>query len=142
MGFIQEFKEFAVKGSVIDLAVGVIIGAAFGKIVSSLVEDVVMPPIGYVIKGVDFSNLAFVLGTQDGKPVEIKYGLFINHCIHFLIVALVIFVVVRQFNKLKRAPEPAESTVRHCPFCVESISKKAKKCPHCTADVDPEPMPA
>lgn len=142
MKLLQEFKEFAVKGNVIDLAVGVIIGAAFGKIVSSLVEDVVMPPIGYAIRGVDFSKLSYALGSHDGKTVEIKYGLFINHCIHFLIVAFVIFLVVRQFNKLKRAPEPVESHVRNCPFCVESISKKATKCPHCTADVDPMVMPA
>lgn len=141
MGFLQEFKEFAVKGNVIDLAVGVIIGAAFGKIVSSLVDDVVMPPIGYLIRGIDFSNLSYQIGVNDGKPVEIKYGLFINNCIHFVIVAIVIFIVIKQFNRLKRHPETPESTVRDCPYCAEPISKKATRCPHCTTQINAEPMP-
>lgn len=135
MKILQEFKEFAVKGNVIDLAVGVIIGAAFGKIVTSLVEDVVMPPIGYAIRGIDFSDLSYIMAVDDGKPVEIKYGAFINNCIHFMIVAFVIFIVVKQFNRLRRDPETPESTVRDCPFCVEPISKKATRCPHCTAEI-------
>ena len=143
MGFVQDFKEFAVKGNVVDLAVGVIIGAAFGKIVTSLVNDIVMPPIGYMLQGVDFSKMAYQIGTNDkGEPVLLKYGEFINNCIHFLIVALVIFIVIKQFARLKRQPETPASTVRECPYCAEPISKKASKCPHCTGDVIPEPMPA
>jgi len=136
MGFMQEFKEFALKGNVIDLAVGVIIGAAFGKIVSSLVDDVVMPPIGYAIKGIDFSNLAYTIGTNaKGEPVVIKYGAFINNCIHFLIVALVIFIVIKQFNRLKKKPAELPPSTKKCPFCTETISVEAKKCSHCTADL-------
>jgi len=138
MGFVQDFKEFALKGNVIDLAVGLIIGAAFGDIVKSLVNDVVMPPIGYVINGIDFSNLAYTMGTDaKGKPVEIKYGVFINNCLHFLIIALVIFVIIRQFNRLKRKPAELPPTMRACPFCTEQIAIKATKCPHCTADLPP-----
>lgn len=139
MGIIQDFKEFAVKGNVIDLAVGVIIGAAFGKIVTSLVNDVVMPPIGYAMQGVDFSKMAYQIGTnEEGEAVVIKYGEFINTCIHFLIVAMVIFIVIRQFNKLRRDEEELPPTMRECPYCTESISVKASKCSHCTADVSPE----
>ena len=104
MGMIQEFKEFAVKGNVVDLAVGIIIGGAFGTIVSSLVDDVIMPPIGLLIGGIDFSNLAIPLGgtTEDGDPVAIRYGQFINECITFLIVAFAVFMLVKGMNALQR----------------------------------------
>lgn len=136
MKILQEFKEFAVKGNVIDLAVGVIIGAAFGKIVSSLVDDVVMPPIGFILQGVDFSEMAYTVGTNaKGEAVVVKYGNFINNCIHFVIVAFVIFLVIKQFNRLKRKPEALPPSTRECPYCTEAISIKASKCSHCTADI-------
>ncbi len=107
MGLAREFKEFAMKGNVIDMAVGVIIGAAFGKIVTSLVEDVIMPPLGHVIGGVNFADLAIGLGTDPaGKDVILKYGNFLQITFQFLIVALVLFMVIRTLNKLKK-PDPA-----------------------------------
>jgi large conductance mechanosensitive channel len=109
MGFLQEFKEFAVKGNVVDMAVGVIIGAAFGKIVSSLVGDVVMPAVGLAVGGVSFSNLQLTLkAASDGRPaVLLKYGVFLQTTFDFLVVALVIFLAIKALNRLKRAPEPA-----------------------------------
>ncbi len=133
MKLFDEFKEFAVKGSVIDLAVGVIIGAAFGKIVSSLVEDVVMPPIGYVIKGIDFSSLAYTLG-EGPDAAQIKYGQFINNLIHFLIVAFVIFIVVKQFNKLKKKPQELPPSTKKCIYCKEPINIDATRCKFCTGE--------
>ena len=107
MGLGTEFKEFAMKGNVIDLAVGVVIGAAFGKIVSSLVADVIMPPIGLAIGNVDFKDLAYALGTNPaGEPVLFKYGLFIQACFEFLIIAFALFMVIKGINKLKRPPPP------------------------------------
>jgi large conductance mechanosensitive channel len=147
LGLIKEFKEFAVKGNVIDLAVGVMIGGAFSKIVSSLVNDMVMPPIGMLFGKVDFTNLFFTLGKQEyqtlaeaqkaGVPT-INYGLFINNIIQFLIVAIVIFLVIRQINKLKRKEEKSSPspTNKECPFCTTSIPIKASKCPQCTANLD------
>lgn len=111
MGFVQEFKDFAVKGNMVDMAVGIIIGGAFGTIVSSLVSDVIMPPIGLAMGGVDFSNLAVNLGQNPaGEPVLLKYGTFINHCISFLIVAFAVFMLVKGINSLRRkeAEAPAE----------------------------------
>ena len=107
MGMIQEFKEFAVKGNVVDLAVGIIIGGAFGTIVSSLVDDIIMPPIGLLIGGIDFSNLILPLGgtTEDGDPVAIRYGQFINEVITFLIVAFAVFMLVKAMNSLQRRAE-------------------------------------
>ena len=108
MSFSSEFKEFAMKGNVVDMAVGVIIGTAFGKIVSSLVSDVVTPPLGLAIGGVDFSDLAVTLGTTAaGDPVVLKYGAFLQAAFDFLIIALVLFIVIRAINKLKKAPAPA-----------------------------------
>ena len=134
MGILQEFKEFAVKGNVIDMAVGVVIGTAFGKIVSSLVDDIVMPPIGYILKGVDFSGLVARLGTaEDGATI--KYGMFIQNCLHFIIIAFVIFIVIKQINRLKRKEEDLPPTTKKCPLCTETISVEAKKCSHCTADL-------
>ena len=148
MGMIKEFKEFAVKGNVLDLAVGVIIGAAFGKIVSSLVDDVIMPPIGMALGKVDFANLFWNLGDKPVASVAaakaagvptINYGLFLNNVISFLIVAFVVFLIVKQFNRLRRQePAPAAApTTRECPYCLSSIPLKATRCPHCTSELKP-----
>jgi large conductance mechanosensitive channel len=140
----KEFKEFALKGNAVDLAIGVIIGAAFGGIVTSLVNDIMMPPIGKVLGGVDFSNLFFVLGegsypslkaAKEAGAATINYGVFINVLINFLIVAFVLFMVVKAMNRMKReAPAPAPApTEKECPQCATSIPIKAKRCPHCTS---------
>lgn len=137
MGMLKEFREFAMKGNVVDMAVGIIIGVAFGKIVSSLVGDVIMPPIGYLLGNVDFSSLAFTLkeATESSPAVTIKYGLFINTIIDFLIVAFVIFLVVKLMNRLKKpAPVPA-ATTKDCPHCLMSVPLRATKCGHCTAEL-------
>jgi len=141
----KEFKEFAMRGNVIDLAVGVIIGGAFGKIVSSLVQDVIMPPIGLLLRGVDFTNLFIALNGKhydtlpaakaDGVPT-INYGLFLNNVIDFLIVAFCIFLLVQQINRWTKKPEPAAApTTKECPQCAMMILIKAKKCPHCTSQI-------
>jgi large conductance mechanosensitive channel len=145
----KEFKEFAVKGNVLDMAVGIIIGAAFGTIVQSLVKDIIMPPIGFMLGNVDFSNLFFVLksGTEIAGPyasvdaaqkagaVTINYGLFINAIISFLIVAFAVFLIVKMFNKLKREEKvaPSAPTEKNCPYCFSTIPIKAVKCGHCTS---------
>jgi large conductance mechanosensitive channel len=144
MGFISEFKEFAVKGNVIDLAVGFILGAAFGKIVTSLVNDIIMPPIGMLLGGVNFTDLFISLdGTSyasleiaqaAGAPV-IAYGTFINVIIEFLIIALALFFVIKAVNRLKRQEPPAAPNTKDCPYCKESIPKEAVRCPHCTSDL-------
>lgn len=139
MSMMQEFKTFAMRGSVVDLAVGVIIGAAFGKIVSSLVNDVIMPPIGVLLGGVDFSNLALTIkeGVAGAPAVVMKYGAFINTVIDFLIVALVIFLVVKAMNSLKKQ-EPvvaAAPTTKTCPECGMTIPIAARKCGFCTSPV-------
>jgi large conductance mechanosensitive channel len=145
---IKEFKEFAAKGSVLDLAVGVIIGAAFGKIVSSLVDDVIMPPIGMALGKVDFANLFWNLGDKPVATVAaakaagvptINYGIFLNNVISFLIVAFVVFLIVKQFNRMRRQePAPAAApTTRECPYCLSAIPLKATRCPHCTSELKP-----
>lgn len=141
----KEFKEFAVKGNVIDLAVGVIIGGAFGKIVSSLVDDVIMPPIGKMMGGLDFKSLFVNLSDipyetiadakKAGAPT-INYGIFVNTVIDFIILAFVIFIMVRQINKMKKEEAPAPVTTKACPFCLSDIPLKAKRCPHCTSAID------
>jgi len=144
---LKEFKEFAIKGNAIDMAVGIIIGAAFGKIVSSLVNDVLMPPIGLLLGNVDFSGLFFNLSGQPYRTLAeakaaggatINYGVFINTVIDFLIVSFVIFMLIRQINRLKREPAapPAAPTTRDCPYCFSVISIKATRCPHCTAQLE------
>ncbi|MGE3623106.1 MAG: large conductance mechanosensitive channel protein MscL [Bdellovibrionales bacterium] len=143
MNIIKEFRDFAARGNVIDLAVGVIIGAAFGKIVSSLVNDIVMPPIGLALGKVDFSNLFVSLSGQHydslsaakaaGAPT-LNYGMFVNNVIDFLIVAFVIFLLVKQINRFSKPPP---TTSRECPLCLSSIPLKAVKCSHCTADIKP-----
>ncbi|MGI8905755.1 MAG: large conductance mechanosensitive channel protein MscL [Candidatus Sumerlaeaceae bacterium] len=177
---LKEFREFAMKGSVVDLAVGLIVGGAFGKIVDSLVKDILMPPIGVILKGVDFSNLKLVLlpGTSPtvttstqvmpqvlsgtvttsgttvtelfttttatavtsvGKAAEevaIRYGLFLNTLIHFLIVSFAVYLLVKQINRLKQQLEKPTPTTRECPRCTSLIALRATRCPQCTADID------
>jgi len=127
----KEFKEFAMRGSVVDMAVGIIIGLAFGTIVSSLVADVLMPPIGLLIGNVDFSSL--VLRLSDS--VTINYGKFLNAVISFLLVAFALFLIVKAMNKLKRAEAPAAPTTKDCPFCAMVVPLKAVRCPHCTSEI-------
>lgn len=134
MSIMTEFKEFAVKGNVVDMAVGVIIGASFGKIVTALVSQVVMPPIGLLLGSVDFSSLAVVLKekTDTASAVSINYGLFINTVIDFTIVAFVIFLLVKQINRFKKE---AEVTTKECPKCISAIAIKATRCPCCTSEL-------
>jgi large conductance mechanosensitive channel len=145
MAVVREFREFIARGNVIDLAVGVIIGAAFGKIVTTLVEGVIMPPIGLVLGRIDFSSLFYVLDTSKGVPASladaktkgvpvIAYGQFFNDVISFLIVALAVFMLVKQVNRLKRETPPTPPT-KECPFCASSIPVKARRCPNCTSEV-------
>jgi large conductance mechanosensitive channel len=141
----KEFKEFAMRGNVLDMAVGIIIGAAFGRIVTSFVEDMLMPPIGLLLGKVDFSNLFLSLTGQSfdslaaakaAGAATLNYGLFFNHVINFLIVAFAVFLLIRQVNRLKRAEAPAAApTSKDCPFCMMSIPLGAKKCGHCTSAV-------
>ncbi len=144
----KEFRDFIARGNVVDLAVGVIIGAAFGKIVTTLVEGVIMPPIGQIVGGIDFSSIFFVLDSSKGVPASlsdakakgipvIAFGQFVNDVINFLIVALAIFLLVKQVNRIKSsidrpAPAAAPST-KECPYCASTISIKATRCPHCTS---------
>ncbi len=141
---LREFKEFAMRGSMLDMAVGIILGAAFGKIISSLVKDVLMPPIGLALGGVDFSGLfvnlsdisyASLAEAQEAGAATINYGLFINSILDFVIVAFVIFLMVRQVNRLKRLQEAPESapTTKECPHCLSVIPIKAVRCGHCTS---------
>ncbi len=139
MSLIKEFKSFAMRGNVVDMAVGIIIGAAFGKIVSSLVNDILMPPIGVLVGGVDFSNLSIVIkgASAEQAAVVIKYGVFINYLIDFIIVAFAIFLLIKAMNRLTKKPEaPAEKpTTKECPECLMTIPINAKKCGHCTSAV-------
>lgn len=141
---LKEFKEFIAKGNVIDLAVGLVIGAAFGKIVTSLVNDIVMPPIGMLLGGVDFTNLFATLkgadfetlkAAKDGGAVTINYGAFINTCIEFLIVALVIFLVIKAINRMKRKPAELPASTKSCAYCCSIIAVEATRCPQCTSDL-------
>ncbi len=145
----KEFKEFAVKGNAIDLAVGVIIGAAFGSIVTSLVKDILMPPISLLTGGLDFSNKFLILreATQGGGPFQTpaeavkagaitwNYGNFVTLVINFLIVAFCIFLVIRALNKMKKPTPKSDPVVKDCPFCASSIPIKATRCPLCTSDL-------
>jgi large conductance mechanosensitive channel len=145
----NEFRAFVMRGNVMDLAVGVIIGAAFGSIVKSLVDDILMPPLGLLTGGLDFSNLMVVLkdgatapppyatpaAAQAAGAVTLNYGAFINNLITFLIVALAIFMVVKAVNRLQRQPAPATPDTRPCPYCTMTVSLQATRCPHCTSDV-------
>jgi len=147
MAVTKEFRDFIARGNVIDLAVGVIIGAAFGKIVTSLVEGMIMPPIGLALGRIDFSSLFYVLDSTKGIPASladakakaipvIAWGQFINDIISFVIVALAVFVLVKQVNRIKSSSEdtPGPST-KECPFCASTISIKATRCPNCTSQI-------
>jgi large conductance mechanosensitive channel len=136
---LKEFKEFAMRGNVIDLAVGVIVGGAFGKVVTSLVNDILMPPLGLLIGNVDFKDLALTLKSvgADGKPVLLKVGMFINACLDFVIVSFCIFLVIHGLNKLKReqaVPPPAPSE-KVCPQCCMIVPIQARRCGHCTGEL-------
>jgi large conductance mechanosensitive channel len=150
MGMMKEFKTFAVKGNVVDMAVGIIIGAAFGTIVKSLVADVIMPPIGLLLGNVDFTNLFIVLkqgamagpyetlaAASEAGAVTLNYGMFINTIVSFLIVAFAIFILIRNINKLKKQEEapPAVPTTKDCPVCFSTIPIKATRCPMCTSEL-------
>ena len=144
---LQEFKQFAMRGNVVDMAVGIIIGGAFGTIVKSLVSDVIMPPIGLLLGGVDFSELfvtlkegattgpyATLASAQEAGAVIISYGLFINSVISFLIVAFSVFLLIKSLNKLQmQKPVAEEVTTKECPFCLSAIALKATRCPNCTS---------
>lgn len=147
---LKEFKEFAMKGNVLDMAVGIVIGAAFGLIIASLVADVIMPPIGLLLGNIDFANIFSVL--KEGKTpgpyatvaaakaagaVTVNWGIFINTIINFIIVAFAIFLVVKGVNKMRREQEalPAEPATKECPYCLSTIPMKATRCPHCTSEL-------
>jgi large conductance mechanosensitive channel len=142
---LKEFKEFAMKGNVLDMAIGIIIGAAFRKIVSSFVSDVLMPPIGLLLGKMDFSNMFISLSGAEYKSLAeaktagaatLNYGIFLNAVFDFLIVAFVIFLMVKQVNRMRAKPAPAAApTTKECEFCVSAIPIKATRCPHCTSQV-------
>jgi large conductance mechanosensitive channel len=146
---LKDFKEFAMRGNVVDMAVGIIVGASFGTIVKSLVDDVIMPPIGMLLGNVDFTNLYLVLkeGATPGPyaalaeakkagAVTINYGVFANAVISFVIVAFAVFLLVRTLNNLKKEPPPADPTTKDCPYCRSAIALKATRCPHCTSALE------
>jgi len=127
---LKEFRDFAMRGNVIDLAVGVIIGGAFGKIIASLVTDILFPLIGLVLGGVNFSNLTFTV-----KEAVVNYGTFIQSIVDFVIVAFVIFLIIRAMNRMQKPAPTAEPTTKECPHCITTISVKAKRCPNCTSQL-------
>ena len=146
----KEFKEFAMKGNVVDMAVGIVIGAAFGAIVKSLVSDVIMPPVGLLLGNVDFSNLFFIIkegatagpfstvaDAQKAGAVTLNYGLFLNSIISFVIVAFAVFLVVKSVNNLRRQEEipPSAPATKECPYCKSAIPVKAVRCAHCTSEL-------
>jgi large conductance mechanosensitive channel len=143
---LMEFKEFAMRGNVLDMAIGIIIGAAFGKIINSFVSDLLMPPLGLILGNVDFSNLFINLSGKSfasvaeakaaGAPT-LNYGIFVNSVIDFIIVAFAIFLLVRQVNRFKRTQEaaPAAPTTKECVYCLSSVPIKATRCPHCTSEL-------
>ncbi|HVG18563.1 MAG TPA: large conductance mechanosensitive channel protein MscL [Blastocatellia bacterium] len=140
---LKEFKEFIARGNVIDLAIAVIIGAAFGRIVTSLVNDIVMPPIGLLTGGVDFKNLfvslrgnyATLEEARKANAPTINYGQFIQYLLEFLIIAFVIFLIIKAINRMKRRPEDLPPTMKACAFCYSSIPTQARRCPHCTSEL-------
>jgi len=127
---LEEFKKFIMRGNVLDLAVAVIIGAAFGKIISSLVDDILMPLIGLLIGGLDFSGLAITVGKA-----EVKYGSFIQNIVDFLIIAFVVFLIVKAVNSFQKPAPAAAPTTKECPYCASTIPLKAKRCPNCTSQL-------
>ncbi|MCP4535813.1 MAG: large-conductance mechanosensitive channel protein MscL [Chloroflexi bacterium] len=147
---LKEFKEFSLRGNVMDMAVGIIIGGAFGVIVKSLVNDVIMPPIGLLLGGVDFANLFVLLKAgslagpyaalaeaQEAGAVTVNYGLFLNNVVSFIIVALMMFLLIRGMNRMQQEEEasPAEPTTKECPYCISTIPIKATRCAHCTSEM-------
>jgi large conductance mechanosensitive channel len=147
---LQEFREFVLRGNVVDMAIGIIVGAAFGTIVKTLVDDVIMPPVGLLLGGVDFTNFFILLkagspaapyaslaDAQAAGAVTINYGLFINAVVSFLIVAFTMFLLIRSVNRLEREEEapPVEPTTKECPYCLSTIPVKATRCPHCTSEL-------
>ena len=143
---LKEFKEFAMRGNVLDMAIGVIIGAAFGKIITSLVSDILMPPIGLALGKLDFSNLFIdlsggnyptIAAAKQAGAATINYGLFVNTVIDFVIVAFVIFLLVRQVNRMRPAPPPPPPSTRDCPYCLTAVPLKASRCGHCTSELKP-----
>ncbi len=141
---LKEFKEFALKGNMLDLAVAVIIGGAFGKIITSLVNDIIMPPIGLLLGGLNFSDLYINLSgkaypslaaAQEAGAPTLNYGMFLNTIIDFVIVAFVLFLVIRAFNKMKKPAQAAAPATKVCPFCQTEIPLKAVRCPHCTSEL-------
>jgi large conductance mechanosensitive channel len=140
----QEFKEFIMRGNVVDLAVAVVIGAAFGKLVTSFVEDVLMPPIGLALGGVDFSNLFInlsgnaypsIAAAKAAGAATLNYGIFINNIINFLIIAFAIFLVIKAINRMQGPAPAAAPTTKDCPYCLSAVPLKATKCAHCTAEL-------
>ncbi len=148
---LKEFREFVMRGNVLDMAVGIIMGVAFGLIVNSLVQDVIMPPIGLILGRMDFTNIFTVLreGSKAAGPygtlaaakaagaVTMNWGVFVNTIINFVIVAFAVFLIVKGVNKARRGqgPQPAEPVTKECPYCISAIPVKATRCPHCTSDV-------
>lgn len=148
-GFADEFKQFIMRGNVLDLAIGIIIGTAFNDIVKSLVNDIIMPPIGMLLNNVDFTNLFVTLSkgdfdslaaAQEAGAATINYGQFINTLINFLIIAVVVFLIVKQVNRMtrkeKKEEAPAEPTTKECPYCLSTIPIKATRCAHCTSELE------
>ena len=147
MGMVSEFREFISRGNVVDLAVGVVIGAAFGKIITSLVDDIIMPPIGMALGGMDFANLYWNLSggeyeslaaAKEAGAATINYGAFLNNVIQFLIIAFVIFLFVRAYNRMRRAEEtgdPTPPTEKPCPHCMMAVPIGARRCGHCTSEL-------
>jgi large conductance mechanosensitive channel len=140
----KEFREFIMRGNVVDLAVGVVIGVAFGKIVTSFVEDVLMPPIGLLLGGVDFSNLFINLSGKDYPSIAaakaagaatLNYGIFFNNILNFLIIAFAIFLLIKQINRMQKPAPAAAPTTKDCPYCLSAVPLKATKCAHCTAEL-------
>ena len=144
--FLKEFREFAVRGNVVDMAVGIIIGAAFGKIVSSFVSDLLMPPLGLLLGKVDFTNLFVTLSAgsyptlaaaKEAGAATMNYGLFLNTVVDFAFVAFAVFLLIKQVNRVRRpAPVPAPPATKDCPYCVSAIPVKATRCPACTSNLD------
>ncbi len=144
---LKEFREFATRGNVVDMAVGIIIGAAFGRIVTSFVNDVLMPPIGLLLGRIDFSNLFIDLSGRGFATLEaakkaappaptLNYGVFLQSVFDFVIVAFAIFLLIKQVNRFRRKEEPAAPTTRECPFCTSAVALKATRCPHCTSQLN------
>jgi len=141
---LKEFKEFIMKGNVLDMAIGIIMGTAFGAIVKSLVDDIIMPPIGRLLGNINFADLFINLtgkaypslkAAKDAGAATINYGLFLNTVINFIIIAFVIFLLVRQVNRMRREPAPAAPTTKECQYCLSAIPIKATRCPNCTSQL-------